>query len=97
MVEPLPKNQFFNVIRTVMRASIDDVTWLQTVTYNTLRRLNVGRDISKCATRVPNGSNHVELGSVRDWMAKVGSEDTKAIEQIVAIDATCTTRTGKRI
>ena len=95
-MEPMAKNQYLNVIRIAREEPLEVVTWLQTVTWATLRRLNVGRDSTKAVTKTPNGSKQVDVGSIRDWMNRVARTDEKAIAQIVAIDATCVKRTARR-
>lgn len=94
--EPMPKQQYLNIVRVAREEPLEVVTWLQTCTYNTLRRLNVARDLSKAVTRTPRGSRQVDPGSFRDWTAKLTKEDTDAIAQVVAIDATCVKRTARR-
>jgi hypothetical protein len=81
-----------SVLRMIMRGRQDDVTAIRAMTYSTLQRLRVGRDLSKAATKLPKGSDQFDTGSLRDWLAKIKPGDEKAIEQIVIIDATAVSR-----
>lgn len=96
-MEPMPNYQFANVIRAARNQPLETVVQLRTITYFTLRRLGVLRDLTKAHVgRVPWGSDHVDLGSLRDWMERLTKTDAAAIQQVVLLDATCTARVGSR-
>lgn len=96
-MQPLPSNQLNSVIRAIRNKPIETVVEVRTMTYFTLRRLGVFRDPTKAhAGKTPYGSDHVDLGSLRDWLSRVNPTDTDAVQQVVLLDATCTARVGGR-
>lgn len=92
VVTHLNKMHYNNVIRFIKRAPLDRVLVLREVTYNTLKRLQVKRDESKAVAKVPDGSDHGDVGTLKTWMDSLTKNDKKAIKQVVAIDATCVAR-----
>ena len=88
----LPVNHFNNVIRSIHRADRDRVMWLRNVTFYTLRKLRVGRDLSKAVGKMPAGSDQCDTGSIHTWCEKILPTDTVAVAQLVAIDATAVSR-----
>lgn len=92
VVKELSKEHYNNVIRFAKNASLERVNTLRTVTYNTLKRLQVKRNLKKAVSGIPKGSDHGDVGSLKTWMDSINRNDKKAVRQIVAIDATCVVR-----
>jgi hypothetical protein len=90
----LVATHFNNIIRLIHQVDRERVLWLRNVSFNTLRRLGVKRDVSKAIGKLPAGSDQCDLGSIRTWMDKVQPTDLVAVAQVVAIDATAVSRTG---
>ena len=88
----LPKNQFNNVIRMIKTRGIDRAQTLRQCTFDVMRELGVKQNLTKKVKGVPNGSDHADIQTLVTWMRNVKKTDTKAIAQIVAIDATCCAR-----
>ena len=88
----LPPNHFSNVIRLIKNAPLDRAKVLKTATWETLRRLGVKRDPSKAVSGLPKGSDQGDIMSLVAWMYRIKPEDKEAVEQVVAIDATCYAR-----
>lgn len=88
----LSKADFNSVVRCLKTASIDSVKQVRTETYTALKRLQVKRDLSKAVKGVPKGSDQFDVGSLVNWIRKVLPEQTKAVEQVIALDAVCCKR-----
>ena len=94
-MEPMPKQDFNSVLRFVRRGNFDSVRQLRTVTFETLRRLGMPRNTQLAPQgKCPYGSDHVDVGSLRDWMSRVSVEDVECVQQIQVIDAAVVARTG---
>ena len=90
----LPQGHLDSVIRMIFREGRDRVVSLQHATHNTLKRLKVRRNLTRAVVAMPAGSDQVDLMSLFVWMNKVTREDKAAIAQVVAIDATASSRLG---
>ncbi len=88
----LPDNHFNTVIRVVKMSSLDVVKEIKTATFFALKRLGAKRRVVNAKRKIPAGSDQIDIGSFITWMNKVQVGDEKAIEQIVAIDATACRR-----
>jgi hypothetical protein len=86
------QSHFNNVIRSIKNGSIDHTKYLRHATHINLRRLRVRRNVSKAVSGIPKGSDQASPMSVVRWMEKITRKDAKAIEQLVAIDATAVVR-----
>lgn len=84
----LPRSGFFNIIRLIHKLPLDHIAQIRSVTYETLKRLGVKRDLEKAVTAIPKGSSQVDVGTIVAWMRKIQAKDKRAIRQLVAIDAT---------
>ena len=91
----ISQRAFDSVIRLVKNAPLDRITMLRTATFKALKRLKTKRDKSKAVLGLPKGSDQQDVMSLIKWVDKVQRQHTKAIEQVVAIDATCVARIGK--
>ena len=89
----LPKNQFDNVIKLIHSMERDQVLIIRNATYTTLRRLKIKRDLSMAINRMPSGSSQVDFGTIITWLNKIYLDDNSAVNQLLAIDATCCSRT----
>lgn len=98
----LSKQQFNNLVRNIKLKDRDTVAALKTVLDD---RMGLGEDpppdnlglkeAAKAAVKgCPDGSNNLDIQSVRCWAAKITLEerDGKAVEQLVALQATCKAR-----
>jgi len=85
---------FDSLIRQIKQNSLDQVKGLKTITYSTLKRLNLKRDKSKAVAGIPKGSDQSNLQSFAVWCQKLTNEKShvKAVAQLVAIDATAAIR-----
>lgn len=92
VVKALSKQHFNNVIRFIKKAPLERVLTLRTVSFNTLKRLQVKRDPSKVVVGIPKGSDHGDVGTLKTWMDSVTPKNKRAVKQIVQIDATCCAR-----
>lgn len=88
----MTKEQFNSVITMALECPLDRVLQVRTGTYNALKRLGAKRDTSKAVGKNPHGSTQNDVGSLLEWLERVLPEDTKAIAQIVTLDATCCSR-----
>jgi tetrahydromethanopterin S-methyltransferase subunit H len=88
----LRDQQFEDVIRMLKMVGLTKVKDLKTATFGTLRRLKIKRDETKAVVGIPKGSDQHNVRTILDWLDKIEPEDEKAIEQLVAIDATATRR-----
>lgn len=88
----LPDNQFNNIIRFVRRGSADEVAQIRHATFSTLKRLGVGRDVSKAVVKTPSGSDQVDTQSIVVWMNQIQIHEKKSVAQLIAIDATAVAR-----
>lgn len=89
----LNKDHFQNVIRFIKRSSLERVNTLKTATEVTLKRLGRKRNLKKAVSGVPEGSDHADIGTLVTWLNRVDKSDKKAVDQVLAIDATCFMRT----
>lgn len=89
----LPKKQFGSVIRVIKKSHVDRAKTIRQLSFDTLKRLGVKRDLSKAVAGMPNGSDQGNVGAIRDWMNKVEKKNRWAVKQVVAIDATAVVRT----
>lgn len=88
----LPKKHFNTYVRFVKSAPIDSVKQVRTETYNNLKRLGVKRDLTKAPGGVPKGSDQVDVGTLVRFLRSIDSSHTKAVEQLIALDAACCKR-----
>ena len=65
---------------------------IKTMTRQTLARLGVKPELSKAVSKLPAGSDQIDLGSFRVWLDKLNKTDTMAIAQLVLLDATAHAR-----
>lgn len=86
---------FNNVIRFIKNASASRLQQLDVITKGAIDRLKL-MPTPSCAIRgpAPFGSDQVDIGSLRDWMAKITDEDEAAQDQIESIYATIRERLG---
>ena len=88
----LSKSHFNNVVRYLKVCPLNNAQQIRTLTYNTLKRLQVKRDLSKAPKGIPGGSDQFDGGSLLNWMDSILPADTKAVEQVIALDALCCQR-----
>ncbi len=88
----LGDQRFKDVIRMVKNVALMEVKDLRTATFRTLKRLEVKRNESKFVPGIPEGSDQHNVRTILVWLDKIKPGDKKAIEQLVAIDATATRR-----
>jgi len=85
-------DKFNNVIRGVRLGSAEKAKTVRQATYDTLRRLGVKRNLSKARKSTPNGSDHLDVGTLVSWLDSLSPKDKKAVRQAVILDATCVER-----
>lgn len=90
----LPPNEFNNVVRWIKTGSIDQLKHLKVVLAEGVERLGLRPRARHAVAGIPEGSDHIDSGSVRDWLAKVTPDDTEALAQITQLAATITARLG---
>ena len=84
---------FDSMIRQIKRNSVDRVAVMRTATYEALKKLGVARDMTKAVTGpAPKGSDQGDTQTFVKWTLKIVADDSLAVEQLVAIDATATAR-----
>lgn len=88
----LDQGDFNTIIRLLRRGDIHVVSQLRTVAFNKLKELKVNRETSHAVRTTPKGSDQVDVQSIIHWINKIVPGDSKAIEQLVAIDATAVDR-----
>lgn len=89
----LPTGQFNNIIHSIKVASPETVKQLRHATFHRLRKLGVVRDTGKAVTAAPRrGSAQLDVGTIVAWIGKVTPDETDAVAQLVAIDATLVAR-----
>jgi hypothetical protein len=94
-MDPMPKQDLNSVLRFVRRGNFDSVRQLRSVTFEKLYKLGVPRNVRLAPRgKCPYGSDHVDVGSLRDWMSRVSVEDVECVQQIQVIDAAAVARTG---
>lgn len=92
ILKELLDHHFKTVIRYIKRSHVDRIKPLRAATHANLKRLETKRDLSKAVPGVPKGSDQGDVQSIIVWMSKINPGDTKAIEQLVAMDATTVVR-----
>ena len=85
-------SHFNNLIRAIKTRPMDDAKAIRNATYLALKRLGAWRDKTKAVKGVPNGSDQLDLGTFYTWCDRLKPEDTEAVAQLVAIDATAVAR-----
>ena len=93
----MPNGHFNTVIRYIKQERIDRVQTLRTITYTNLRRIGCKRDLTKAVKGIPKGSDHLNVLSIKEWMEKISGkteETEKAVNQVIAMDATAVVRTN---
>ena len=92
----MPDHHFLSVIRQIKICRLDQVKILRTAAHAALKRLKAKRDLKAVVKGVPDGSSQLNFGSVIAWMNRIPtkrSEQTeKAVNQVIAMDATCVVR-----
>ena len=87
----LAERQFNSIIRGVKRMSADSVTGIFQSSTRRLEELGHRRN-GKPITKTPEGSDQVDIGSVLTWMKEIKKDDSDAIAQLKAIQATASLR-----
>jgi hypothetical protein len=93
----MPKSHFKSVIRQIKKSRLDQVKILRIATHAALKRWGVRRNLKRAVKGIPDGSDQQNFGSVIGWIKKIpGKSDVseKAVNQVIAIDATCVVRCG---
>lgn len=91
----LPKESFQNVLKFILTSALEQVGPLRHETFQALRRLGAARDESKATFKFnKNASSQVDVGSIIGWIRGVDGTDADAVEQLIALDATCVARGG---
>lgn len=90
--EALTSEQFDTIIRLVKEAELGRVNGIRGLTFSAMKRLQVKRDKMKAVKGIPKASCQVNLGSFTTWLSSVCKDNKKAMEQIIAIDATAVKR-----
>jgi hypothetical protein len=90
----LDSTSFNNVIRMIKIAESDRVFHLRHATFTALRKLRVARDLDEAVSGMPKGSSQADFGSIITWIKSIAKDDTSAVNQLLAIDATCCVRTS---
>jgi len=88
----LPQDQFNTVIRNVKRVDVERLQAFAALFPSVLRRLRKKHNPALAVDGIPNGSDHFDTGSLKDWMAKVMRKDKVAVKQILTIHATVLAR-----
>lgn len=92
VVRELTSECFDNVIRNIKTSGLDRVRSLKTVTRDNLKRLGTKPNAKKAVSGIPKGSDHLDIGTLKTWAESIAKHDKAAIAQLVAIDATCSSR-----
>ena len=88
----LPKHHMDNLIRFIKKSPLERVLQIKQHTWNTLKRLELKRDVRLARKKVPKGSDQGDVGSVITWLNRVPKTDEKACRQVRVVDATCCRR-----
>ncbi len=88
----LDKTQFRNLVRAIKNMGLDRVKNIRTVSFESLKRLKVKRDLTKAVKGIPKGSDQYSEAAVFNWLRKVGPTNKRAVSQVIAIDATAVSR-----
>lgn len=91
----MPADHFNSVIRMVKNSQIDRVEQIRRTTYARLKEIGVGRDLNHAIDGTPKGSDQTNMGNILSWIGKVEANDSAAVQQLLAIDATTVQRMGK--
>lgn len=75
VLKQLQANHFDTIIRQIKKAAIGKVEPIQTATHANLRRLKLGRDVSKAVEGIPDGSDQWDPMSLIAWMGKLTKVD----------------------
>lgn len=89
----LPKRDLNTVIRMILNGPRDRAEYIRNVTFRNLKRLGVERNLSKAHTKLPDGSDQIDIGSIVTWMDKIQPEHKRSVWQLIEIDATAVSRT----
>lgn len=92
IVRALPRDQFLSIILNIKSRPLDQITPLLTHTFHALKRLGVARDLDEAFPGLPEGSTHMDFGTIMLWVDKITPADTAAVKQLICIDATAKTR-----
>ena len=90
----LDKGQIRALVAAIKSMHNEKANSLRRVSFDTLKRLGVKRDMEKAIAGIPSNTNlQFNEASVVAWMNNIDPNDTKAVKQLVAIDATLVVRT----
>ncbi len=89
----LGRDRYRKYLRLAKSMKLEDVISLRTITWETLKRLRVPRDLKKAVKGVPKGSDQVNVSDVVTWLRSIPAEgqrkyDRRTVRQLVALDAT---------
>lgn len=85
----LPEDQFNTVVRWIKRTEVDKVSQLLAMLDAGMKRLGLRGNYRKAVVgEIPAGSDHLDTGSINDWMARIEKADKAAKRQVVALHAT---------
>ena len=88
----LSKQGFDSVINLIKRSGIDRAESLMVSTAAQLKVLKKKRTKAKAVKGQRSGSGQGDVGSINTWIKSVDGKNKKALDQLVAIDATCFAR-----
>ena len=90
----LSPNEFDTIIRGLKTGTMAQVNGVRQKSFDTLKRLGVKRDVTKVAKTPAGGSDQIDNMSIFNWMDKIEPVHTRAIKQLIVIDATAVARSG---
>ena len=88
----LDRGQFKSLIRAIKTMDLGKVKSIRAATFETLKRVKVKRNLSKAVKGIPKGSDQYNERFVTNWLHKVDTKDIRAVNQVVAVDATAVAR-----
>lgn len=88
VIKHLPDNQFGTVIRFVKTSTLDEVECLRLPVIRKLQEVDATRDMALARSRMPRGSDQIDVGSILTWISKIQEGDVESVNQLLIIDAT---------
>jgi hypothetical protein len=96
-VADLSKEHYTHFLRMVFRCTPEEAKSVATVLGVQLERLGVKPNLSKATSAPFGGALNMDVGSLRDWAARINktAEGSRhAIRKLVALHATAVARSG---
>lgn len=83
---------FRNIIRLIKTQELDRVRIFLTMCSTRMEEIGLMADEDEAISGVPDGSDQIDMGSLKTWVDRVELEDTRACDQLRKLQATAKSR-----